>query len=386
MSKRLLALGADLKGAFAIDVGDGDGDGVGAGDGAGPRLEGPFGDLADEASLDAWTRGVEEAVAALPPEAIAVDLHPLYRSRAFGRALARRLGAAIFEVQHQHAHAEAVLAEHGVEGAALGLVLDGTGFGDDGTTWGFEALLLPGDGTFRRLGRLRPVPCPGGDAAAREPWRMAVAWAATAGVPPEALGGIRDAVGAEAFDAVRRLSAGGAAAPPTSSAGRAFDAAAALLGLAVRSGAEAEAAVALERAAAGEDARVGPAAALPFRIADGVLDLAPAFASLAAARRGGAAPPPDATGRLASAFHATVAEGAADLVAAVAPAGVRTVALAGGCFLNALLRRDLPERLRVRGFSALLPAHHPPTDAALPLGQLRAAARRFASGAADRLS
>src|SRR5690606_14111424 len=162
-----------------------------------------------------------------PPRAIAHDLHPDFHSTRAGRALAERLRVPAIAVQHHHAHLAAVLAEHGHPGPALGIAADGVGLGDDGAAWGGELLLVDG-ATCSRLGHLRALPLPGGDRAAREPWRMAAAALQLAGRGEEI---------------ARRFAHHGAAAqlaqiidrphlsPPTTSLGRHFDAAAALLGL-----------------------------------------------------------------------------------------------------------------------------------------------------------
>ncbi len=352
-----LACGADLKGGFAVARGE-----------KVDVFKG-FGDLADPDAFDAWSSSIEGALVGRKPSIVAVDAHPLYLSHRHGLELAGRTGARLVEIQHHHAHAEAVLESTSVpEGeAALALVLDGTGYGLDGGIWGCEFLHLPSDGTFERLGSLRAVPCPGGDVVAREPWRMAVGWLFDR---EGALEGIRGEVGAAAFDAVKSL-AGSGTPVLTSSAGRLFDAAAAILGLGLRVDHEAEAAMRLEAAAASWGGEVSP---LPFALPGNRLDLSAALASLDLEMRRGVE-----VSLLAARFHATLVEGLAALVEAVRPPGVKRIVLAGGCFLNRILRANLPRRLETLGLVSLLPPPECCTDALIARGQIRAARARLAA-------
>jgi hydrogenase maturation protein HypF len=283
------------------------------------------------------------------PVAVAHDLHPDFAST----RLAERLGLRCIAVQHHHAHAAAVLAEHGVTGPALAVVLDGFGLGGDGGAWGGELLLLEGAG-FRRLGHLRPLPLPGGDAASRQPWRMAAAALHDLGRGDE----IVARLGARAA-AVARLLAGGRVAR-TTSCGRLFDAAAALLGVIAESGYEGEAAMRLE-------ALAGPARVHPggWTLVDGVLDLLPLLGVL----------PDCAPAEGAALFHGTLAAGVADwAIAAAARTGVETVALGGGCLVNRALAEGVVARLRAAGLRPLLPLQAPAGDGGLSLGQAWVAA------------
>jgi hydrogenase maturation protein HypF len=305
---------------------------------------------------------LDEAVAHLlsilqvKPDVIAHDLHPDFYSTRLASRLADRHGARLHAVQHHHAHIAAVLAEHRVQGPVLGLAMDGVGLGSDGAAWGGELLRVDG-ASFARLGRLRPLRLPGGDRAAREPWRMAAA--------ALALGGRGDATVTRFADEpaaspVATMLKHGFNAPETSSLGRWFDAAAGLLGVQRRMAFEGQAAMRLEGLAESH----GEVAAEPALVtinAANELDL-----SLLAMRLADEA---DA-GRGAALFHATLATALADWVACAAQIeGVTTIACGGGCFLNALLSRRLKHELAARGLTMLQAQAVPPNDGGLALGQ-----------------
>ena len=188
-------------------------------------LHGDLGDpaacVALEQSIEAWRRRAPRAVAA-----VAHDLHPDFFSTRLAVALAGEWGVPAVGVQHHHAHIAAVMAEHGVQGGVVGLALDGVGHGSDGTAWGGE-LLWVAPGAWRRLGHLHPLGLPGGDVAAREPWRMAAAVLQALARGSEIETRYAGAVGAEKARGVQRLLARSLQCPLTSSMGRGFDAAAA---------------------------------------------------------------------------------------------------------------------------------------------------------------
>ena len=290
------------------------------------------------------------------PDRIACDCHPDFHSSRFAAAFAAERGLPLIRVQHHQAHGAAVLAEHGHEAPALVLALDGIGLGTDGEAWGGELLRL--DGAFcERLGRLRPLPLPGGDRAAREPWRMGAAALQLIGAGDEIS---RRFAGQPGAKTVAEMLARNLNCPPTSSAGRLFDAAAGLLNLRPVMGFEGQAAMLLE----GRAAAHGPAA--PWSDgwsveADGQLDLRPLLRHLAAATDADLA---------AARFHATLASALADWVAAAADgSGIRTVVGAGGCFLNALLSSALRAELPRRGLRFLEAGLLPPNDGGISLGQ-----------------
>jgi hydrogenase maturation protein HypF len=289
-------------------------------------------------------------------DAVAHDLHPDFHSSRVALALADRLGVPAIAVQHHHAHVGVVQAEQGECSRVIGLALDGVGLGTDGGAWGGELLQVEG-AAWRRLGHLTPLALPGGDIAAREPWRMAAAALHALGRGDEIVPRLAPAVGAALAGGVRTMLARGLNCPATTSAGRWFDAIAGLLGLSVRQSAEAEAAIALERAAAqwlgGRDAPPAPAAGLDLR-ALAAACLADTDAGAAAAR-----------------FHAGLAAGLAQAAAAAAAtAGCSRVVLAGGCFYNRVLTQQLRARLHGAGLEVQQPlAATGPGDAGLALGQ-----------------
>ena len=248
------------------------------------------------------------------PQAIACDLHRDYASSRLAEELAESLDLPLLRIQHHHAHIAAVAALHDHRAPLLGLALDGHGLGSDGGNWGGELLLLE-DARCRRLGSLRPLALPGGDRAAREPWRLALAVAADIG-RGEALRE-RFSHWAQAR-AVLALVKSGACAQSTS-AGRYFDAAAALLGLCERADFEASAPMRLESHC--RDLESDPGL---FRLDGDHLDLRLLFAELLDC---------EDPARGSALFHGVLMEAlVAWVVAGAQDTGVRTVALGGGCF------------------------------------------------------
>jgi hydrogenase maturation protein HypF len=333
------------------------------------------GDLGEPAARLALERSVQTLATRGPVDAVAHDLHPDFHSTELALALAERLGVPAHGVQHHHAHIAAVQAEHGFTGPVVGLALDGVGLGLDGLPWGGELLWVDG-AQWRRLGHLSPIALPGGDTAAREPWRMAAAalhGLGRGGEIGERFGGV---VGAATANGLQAMLARGLNCTPTSSTGRWFDAAAGALGLSVRQAAEAEAAIALERAAAGwlagHEPQIEPSLA-PLR-GDGELDLHPLLARLfALADAGGHA----AAAEGAALFHVVLAHGLARWAAAACDAlGVGTVALGGGCFFNQVLASRVVAALRGAGLRVLQAQDVNCGDAGLALGQAWVAAQR----------
>ena len=349
------------------------------------------------------------AQAAAPVRAIAHDLHPDFHSTRVACALAARLGVPAIGVQHHHAHVGAVLAEHGRFDArpVLGLALDGVGLGTDGEAWGGELLWVAG-GEFVRLGHLRPLRLPGGDRAAREPWRMAAAVLHASGRGDEIAHRFS---GQPAAAMLAQVLARPALCPPTSSLGRHFDAAAGLLGLCEVMQDEAEAAIALERLAASTaapavdrgdwrllhrgDPRQGETDGRSVHAEPGAPDRRPAPGLSAHTAPGVIGQPPDGTleldlhplllrlanepdaARGAARFQATLAAALIDWVeAARRLAGCATVVLSGGCLHNRLLADALHAALPARGFEVLGARRLSPGDAGLALGQAWVAMHR----------
>jgi hydrogenase maturation protein HypF len=303
---------------------------------------------------------LEETVAHLlhildvEPAIIAHDLHPDFHSTRLAARIAAEHGVHLIGVQHHHAHIAAVLAEHGVEEPALGLALDGVGLGSDGAAWGGELLRVAG-ADCRRLGHLPTLRLPGGDRAAREPWRMAAAALHALGRGDEIAARFPDQPGAATIAQmlVQRINC-----PETSSAGRWFDAAAGLLGVRQTMAFEGQAAMLLEGLAEAH----GPAAPWPpARQADGTPDLLPLLDAMATAGDAGLA---------AARFHATLAALLVEWVKETAEREIiRTVALGGGCLLNRILAARLREGLQAAGLRVLEARALPPNDGGLALGQ-----------------
>ncbi|MBI5014339.1 MAG: carbamoyltransferase HypF [Deltaproteobacteria bacterium] len=354
----VLALGAELASAVCVVRGD-------------RAYLGPHvGDLKNLDVEEAFRAGIEHLLALLRvvPDLVVCDLHPAYRSSAHAAAWEAR-GVPLVRVQHHEAHAASCMAEHGFEGDALALALDGLGYGPDGTIWGGE-LLGGRPGRFERLGHLVPVPQPGGDRAAVEPWRMAAShlrrlvgadWASLP-LPAFADRGERDR---ETLD---RMITTGLQSPLTSSCGRLFDAAAAVLGFAGRLRYSAQAAMELEALAASCRAPVEPYPAgevAGSRAGPLALDPGPLLGALLDDVLAGRDP-----GACALAFH----RGLAGLFASAAaeasrPTGLRDVFLSGGCTQNAVFLAALVRELRGRGLRPHLHRQIPPNDGGVCFGQ-----------------
>jgi hydrogenase maturation protein HypF len=364
--RRVLALGAYLKNAACTL------------DGSALRWSSPHGDLGDPASCLALEASAASLLDALPGavQAVAHDRHPDFHSTRLAQALGARLAVPAIAVQHHHAHLAVVAAEQGLVDAPLvGWALDGVGLGSDGSAWGGELLWLDApvrSARWRRLAHLPALALPGGDRAAREPWRMAAALLHALGRGDEIVPRLAPAVGAQAAATVQQMLAKGLNCPPTTAAGRWFDAAAAALGVHRRPQAEAEAAIALEA----EAARWLALHAAPPP-ADVTLDALPACVGalfdVPAADRAEAA----------ARFHALLADAlAAALIGAARSHGVRQVALGGGCFFNRLLWQRLEAALQAAGLQVLRPGAAGCGDAGLALGQAWVAAWTLHHGVA----
>lgn len=302
------------------------------------------------------------------PAAIAHDLHPDFHSTRFAAELAAELDVPLQPVQHHHAHVAAVCAEHGHDGAVLGLALDGVGLGEDGTAWGGELLKVYGGG-FERIGHLRPLALPGGDKAARESWRMAAAALHALGRGDEIA--TRFSM-LPAATSLARLLDSGLRCPPTSSMGRVFDAAGGLLGICMVMSVEAEAAIALEQAATRHGAVEPLAGGWRIDETPGALrlDLLPLLDAMAAPAF--IAEP----GRGAALFHATLGAALADWLRSAAQRHhIDTVAVGGGCLFNKLLAADLRRRCAAAGLHLLEPRALLPGDTAIAYGQTAVARR-----------
>lgn len=341
------------------------------------------GDLSDPAACDALKRSLSLVQYGLsaPVSAVAHDLHPDFFSTHEALRLAAELGVPAIGVQHHHAHIAAVLAEHGMHsadvaeiGPVIGLALDGVGLGTDGAAWGGELLWVDG-ASWQRLGHLTPLALPGGDRAAREPWRMAASALHALGRNPDITPRFAPVVGHSLAAGVQQMLARGLNCPPTSSAGRWFDAAAGALGLCVRQTEEAEAAIVLEQAAHRALLRQPDLPPLAGAVIDGQnrLDLRGLVLHLLAAQAAGGATETDAA---AAGFHLALADALANWAhRAARQHGCATVCLGGGCFANRILCERVTARLQFTGLAVLRPQAHSCGDAGLALGQAWVAQR-----------
>lgn len=353
----VLAVGGELKNTCCLT------------DGNRAYLSGHIGDMATWETLRAFERSVSQLSEIRGrPVRLAADLHPGYHTRSWAERHADERPLDL--VQHHHAHVVSLLAEHGRLGeAVVGVSFDGTGYGCDETIWGGEILTLDtASHRFNRAGHLLAVPLPGGDAAVRNPWRMALSQLWLAGVDwTDDLAPVAAAT-ADELRLIRSQLDTGAGCVPCSSMGRLFDAVASLLGVRHRIDYEGQAAIELE-ALAQSAGQTGTQPVLPLTVRpDGVIDPAPMVQSIVAGLRAGTAP-----AVLAGAFHEAVAVAVTEVVAEVA-GGTALVGLTGGVFQNVLLLGACRMRLQQNGFEVL--THHtvPPNDGGLALGQAAVAA------------
>lgn len=330
-----------------------------------------IGDLKNYETLRSFSEGIEhfQRLFAVTPEVVAHDLHPDYLSTSY--ALERE-GVELVAVQHHHAHLAACLAEHGELGPAVGAVFDGSGYGTDGTVWGGE--LLVGDlRDFERVGHLRSVRLPGGDRAVHEPWRMACAWLTETcdGEAPALSGSLAGSVTPEHWETIARL-ARSELAPVTTSAGRLFDAVAALCGLRANVTYEGQAAIELE-AAVDQSERGEYTIYLQSR--NGVLELDPRAAVSAVVRERAEGV---SIGVVAARFHIGLAHATARACEEIAGVrGLSTVVLSGGVFQNRVLLDRTVSALKRVGLRPLVPERLPPGDGGISYGQAAVAAARL---------
>jgi hydrogenase maturation protein HypF len=347
-----------------------------------------IGDTANLETLTMLGRTVDTlcALQQVDPQLVVSDAHPGYLSRQWAAQRAAELGVPHVLVQHHHAHLASLLAEHGVPAdiEVLGLVLDGTGYGPDATIWGGE-LLVGSYRQVRRVGHLRPISLPGGDAAIRHPARSALAHLSAAGLPWEGTASAQALSGAE-LAVLRRMLTTGSHCTPTTSMGRLFDAVASLLGVRHDIDYEAQAAIELEAAAAGALAggqgdpgdpdawQVADASAGDVLVTDpdGSVVIDPSgWIGRAVADHAAGVP----VGRSARAFHSALAGLLVRAAVRVCRReGVATVGLTGGVFSNAVLLGACQEGLRQAGLRVLVHGTVPANDGGLSLGQVAVAA------------
>jgi hydrogenase maturation protein HypF len=370
-SPPLLAVGGHLKNVFALARG---------------RFvyqSQHLGDLENLTGLEFFREALEHLMHTfeIDPEAVVHDLHPGYLSTSFAKEWAAERNLPLIAVQHHHAHIAACMAEHGIEGPAIGLSLDGTGYGTDGRIWGGEVLVAQLDdhdpGHFDRFAHLDYVPMPGGEAAIREPWRMALGHLHHAGFDvesPEALA----LLGAKPQEVrvLKRMIERELNTPLTSSCGRLFDAVAAVvLGRGVVDY-EAQAAIELEGLAVGEPDELGSGYTLELLSGDwsarkpATISAKPMWKELLNDLRAGVH-----KSRIAASFHAGLAT--AFICAAKSArenTGIEKVALSGGCLHNRRLTRLLRAGLEEEGFQVFAHRTVSPGDGGLSYGQAVVAA------------
>jgi hydrogenase maturation protein HypF len=354
----VLACGAELKNTFCL------------GSGGRAFISQHIGDLENYETLRSFSEGIEhfKRLFDITPELVAHDLHPDYLSTRYAAGLS---GVELAGVQHHHAHIASCLADNGADGPVIGVAFDGTGYGTDGTIWGGEFLVADLAG-FERAGHLAAVPMPGGAAAIRQPWRMAAAYLDAAGGPLAGLDVARrnEASWAPAIQLARR----GINAPLTSSAGRLFDAVAAVLGVRDAINYEGQAAVELEQLADTTErgsyrARIRPGP--PVQVAGADLVRAVADDLIAGTSRA----------VIAARFHNGVAAVIEECCTLLREQhGLMVVALSGGVFQNLLLCNEVIGRLTARGFDVLVHSQVPCNDGGISLGQAVVAGARDAAG------
>ena len=320
------------------------------------------------------------AILDVRPDLIAHDLHPDFPSTHLALGLSEKFGIPAVAVGHHHAHIAAICAEHGVNEPIIGLAIDGVGLGPDGGAWGGELLYLDG-ANCERLGHLSPLAMPGGDRAAKEPWRMAVSALHGAGFGYRVGGWIKQYYPTRDPGPLLTMLARNLRCPPTTSLGRWFDAAAGLLGVRDLMHFEGQAAMELE----GLAAQYGPVEPLPggyvLREDGAILDFSPMLSALMGCK--------DDAAHGAALFHATVAAGLAEWAIAAVNRKNRpemksaSIAIGGGCAMNAVLMSALRGHVAAAGFEVLEARLAPPNDGGLSLGQCWVARRlvsREASG------
>jgi len=363
----ILATGAELKNTFCL---------------ARQRyafLSHHIGDLENYPALQAFESGIQhyQRLFRVQPEAIAYDLHPDYLATRYALQRAETEQIPAVGIQHHHAHIAACMAENGLQPdeQVIGVAWDGTGYGDDGAIWGSE-FLLASYATYQRYAHLAYVPLPGGDQAARQPWRMALAWLHQSGIYWDAnLAPVKHATGLNEtgfnrLQVLRHQLESGLNSPPTSSMGRLFDAAASLMGIRQEVSYEAQAAIEMEALADPTETGV-----YPLDINDeGIINPTPLWQALMADLRSRIA-----VSVLSARFHNSLAH----LVVTVCQGirqhtGMKQVALSGGVWQNKYLLDTTCRKLEQAGFNSLLHRQVPTNDGGLALGQAVAAAVRLA--------
>ena len=345
-NRTILALGADIKNRFLI----------------GNRKDlsfGPdIGDLGNAENFEKFKKALRRATRNVKPGIVACDLHPGYFSTRLANEYSLKLKAySLKHVQHHHAHIASVMHEHNLNAPVIGVSFDGTGFGNDGNIWGGEFLLVDKKG-FARLGHLKYRMMPGGEKVVREPWRMVLSMLGKKGIPF-----VRSAVKGEK-DAILYMCEKDINSPLTSSAGRLFDACAALLGICERASYEAEGPIKLEAMCA-DGIDEGYEFGISRLKGKYVIDARPSFLGRCRDLKKG-----KESSIIATRFHNTMVDIIVKILKKLSrDTGIRDIVLSGGVFQNGFLKTKTVKKLLHAKFNVFSNEKIPVNDFNISLGQ-----------------
>lgn len=350
--KKVLALGADNKTTYSI-MSD-----------KGLYVSDALGDLTYIEDYKNFERAIRSSIteSETRPEVLACDMHPDYRSTRLADTIhGESPDSSLVKVQHHHAHITACMLDNDLNEEVIGVSFDGTGYGTDGASWGGE-FLVSTRSSFKRVLHLEYVPQPGGDAAVKEPWRMALSYIhkACSGDILSSKSPLLKRVGEDKVFAVKQMIEKGINCPPTSSMGRLFDGVSSLLGICDTSGYEAEAAILLEKAAKKTERR-----AYSFDIKNGEVMVTPFIRAILEDVNKGVS-----SGVIAAKFHNTIGEMVLHVSRIISGmTGVNKVLISGGCFQNRYLTDYLEKRFEASELNLYRHKDFPTTDLGISIGQ-----------------
>ena len=355
---QILACGAELKNTFCLTRG------------RHAFISQHIGDMENAETLEHFENTVKlyKKLFRIEPEAIAHDMHPDYLATKYAHRVAESSGLRLVPVQHHHAHIVSCMTDNGVERPVIGVALDGTGYGTDGAIWGGEFLVAE-PGRFSRVGHFEYVPLLGGEAAIKKPYRMALSYIySLLGVDTPLDGLPLSKLGSSELGLLKQQLKRGLNCPPTSSAGRLFDAVSVITGVCAEISYEAQAAIELEMVAEGER-RSRSAKLYPFEIVERnglrVVKLSKMIAAIIGDVRSSVP-----ASRVSLKYHRTVAQMVREMCLSISEdTGIKVVALSGGVFQNRLLTRLVVEALEADGFKVLTHRDVPCNDGGISLGQ-----------------